>query len=446
MGRAGWLAAAVVAAAGWTGAAAGPPTVAAGPARRLPGEYSGSEPVVAADGEGRVVVAAIDTLTRESRIITWASADGGRTFGPPRARLADGRHQGDPWIHAAGPARFLLSFMGTRGRSQAVRGHLLRSEDGGQAWKSTGDFGSGPATVDRPVFAVSPNGRRVAAVSFWSGGLDDPPVNVRFSADGAATWAPVAWGRPPLEPPGASCLPTGVAIDDAGRTVVGYRATNGTRAASEQIYLLRLGVTTDGGRTWRRHDLGRLTDRSASPAEEAANIYLEASQVGLAQGAAGAIHVLTAQKAEKANRADLWYRRSADGETWAEPRELSGNRAALKGYPAVTAAGERVHAVWLEYADGWCQVCYRGSADGGNTWSARTVVSVPREATTLMTEKGFRSFAGHYLGVAEDGRGTAHVVWAVGELTEPGGPVKRGEVWHAAIRLGGIGQPDRPGR
>jgi hypothetical protein len=52
-----------------------------------------------------------------------------------------------------------------------------------------------------------------------------------------------------------------------------------------------------------------------------------------------------------------------------------------------------------------------------------------------MTEKGFRNFSGHYMGIAEDGRGVAHIVWGVMKrgLLKGG----EGEIWHASLRLVG---------
>jgi len=401
-----------------------PPKVAAEPARRLPGEYSGFEPAVAADGKGRVVVVAIDV----ERIIAWTSADGGKTFELPNEPLEAGRQQADPWIHATGPGRFLLSLMGTRGKKTGVKAHLLRSEDGGRGWKPTQEFGSGPMFVDRPIFAVSRDGRRLAAVSFWSGQREDPPRDL-FSTDGAASWLV---GPTPLTPPGSACMPTGVAISDEGRTVVGYRI-KGPRVGGEASYSFQLGTTADGGQTWRRHDLGRLADQLVSPVEEAADIDLKLSQVGLAHDGAGSFHVVTTQRTAKARPVEVRYWRSTDGERWTEPKELSGSQADIKAYPAVAAYGPRVHVVWLEIADGWCNVRYRGSADGGNSWTECVTLSKPAIPSGLQTAEGFRSYSGHYMGIAEDGYGAAHVVWAV--RGSPEKPMEKGEVWHTVVRM-----------
>jgi len=115
--------------------------------------------------------------------------------------------------------------------------------------------------------------------------------------------------------------------------------------------------------------------------------------------------------------------------------QLSSSEATTKFYPAVAAAGTRVHAIWGECQDGWCRVCYRGSADGGKSWSSVINVSKPGRASDLMTDKGFRTFAGHYMGVADDARGAAHIVWGVQAPHHPLNQPGKGELWHASVRL-----------
>jgi photosystem II stability/assembly factor-like uncharacterized protein len=402
----------------------GTPKVQAAPGQRLPGEYFGFEPVVAADGAGQVVVAAISG--RE--ILVWTSADKGKTFGPPRHALPPGdkfTYQADPCIQAIGPGRFLLTQIASRPSVEpGMFTYLLRSDDGGRTWKSRQKISADKFDADRPIFAVSPNGRRAAAV-FLGGGPS--PLQVVFSTDGAVTWTAAPT---PLVRPKTGANPYAIVIDDTGRTIVSY-------IERKQMMLgLELGATEDGGKTWRPHDLGLLltNERENSvPQEQSAEVQMWASGAALARDGAGTVHALSAQRADKEKRVDMWYRRSKDGKDWSKPIELSRSRAVVKVYPALAASGQRVHAIWLECAEGWCQVWYRGSSDGGKTWSDRVVVSRPGRATKLMTEKGFRSFSGHYMGIAEDGHGTAHIVWAVSEPGPPQG--KQAEVWHTTVRL-----------
>jgi hypothetical protein len=358
----------------------------------------------------------------------WTSADKGKTFDLPRLVLPPEdkfTHQGDPCIQAVGPGRFFLTLMATRPSvGPGNYAYLLRSDDGGWTWKSRQKISADNFDVDRPIFAVSPNGRRAAA-AFIGGG--PAPLQVLFSADGAATWtvAPT-----PLVRPKTGANPYAIVIDDTGRTIVSYSYIE----RKQMMYRLELGTTEDGGKTWQRHDLGRLADKNDStPQEEFAAVLMWATAAALARDGTGTVHALSAQRADKGDRIDVWYRASRDGKDWSKPVELSRSRAEVKAYPAMAASGQRVHAVWLVGEAGWCQVWYRGSIDGGKTWSDRVAVSRPGRATKLLTEKGFRSYSGHYMGIAEDGHGTAHAVWAV---SEPGLPQsKQAEVWHTTVRL-----------
>jgi hypothetical protein len=201
-------------------------------------------------------------------------------------------------------------------------------------------------------------------------------------------------------------------------------------------YRLKLAFTRNGGKTWLAHDLGLQIERGATSAEEeAAGVLMYASGAALALDGTGTVHALAAQPAGQGQLRHVWYRNSRDGDSWSKPMQLSSSGTAIKFYPAIAAAGTRVHAIWVECQDGWCQVCYRGSADGGKSWSSLIHVSKPGRASELMADKGFRTFAGHYLGVADDGRGGAHIVWGVTTPHQPLNQPGDGELWHAAVRL-----------
>jgi hypothetical protein len=404
-----------------------PAEAEAAPGQRLAGKYIGFEPVVAADSAGRVVAAAIDQHSH--RVLVWTSTDHGKTFALPQPTLAPPealQHEADPLLQAVG-GQFFLTLMAKQPKKRGTDGHLLNSADGGKTWKKMHMFPGGKGDVDRPICAFSPNGRRAA---YFSAGR----IEAMFSSDGGAMWVPAP---SPVQPPDqGSNNPYSLTINDDGRTILSY---------IDRDCKLELAVTKDSGKTWRRHGFGSLTERgrSETPEKDAAGVTMWASGVALAQDGEGTVHALSARRVEKGDRVEVWYCNSKDGDSWSKPTQLSSSRAAIKAHPAIAAAGTRVHAIWLECEEGWCRVCYRGSLDGGKTWSEEITVSKPRRPSELMTAKGFRSFSGHYMGIAEDGRGGAHVVWGVmkpGLLKEG-----EGEIWHASIRLAG-NLPDKTPR
>jgi hypothetical protein len=348
----------------------------------------------------------------------WTSADRGKTFALPQPTLPSPealQHEGDPVLQAVGN-QFFLTFFAKHPKKRGIDGYLLNSTDGGKTWEKVHTFSGGKGDVDRPICAFSPNGRRAA--HFCTGRIE-----AMFSPDGGTTWAPTPH---PIFPPNQTCLPQGLTINDKRRAIFSYIDPNKK---------FELAVTEDVGKTWRRHRFGSLTERHRvePPEMQAAGVTMWASGVALAQDATETVHALSAQRAEKGDSVDVWYRSSKDGDSWSKPTHLSSSRAAIKAHPAIAAAGTRVHGIWLECEERWCRVRYRGSLDGGKTWSQQIIVSKPGRPSELMTEKGFHWFSGHYMGIAEDGRGVAHIVWGVGKpgLLKEG----EGEIWHASLRL-----------
>jgi hypothetical protein len=392
----------------------------------LPGKVSGFEPHVAADRNGHVVATAHDGYTQ--RAVIWTSADAGKSFGAASMPLPppdDRAKQWDLCLQSPRPGVFFLALMANRAPAEPGDfAYLLRSDDSGRTWAASERLSAPQSDADRPILAFSPNGRRAAVV--FCGGGGPGPLQVLLSSDAARSWtaAPMS-----LVAPNTGANPYSIVVNDHGRAVVSYH---------NQSDRLELGVTENGGKRWRHHDFGplgraRLEDVRTQE-EERAGVIFTVSGVALAQdSSSAALHAVFTRRGESADRADVWYRRSADAQTWSEAVLLSSGRAPIKVYPAIAASGSRLHAIWLECEDHWCRVCYRGSLDSGKTWSRVVTLSKPAEPSALLTDKGFRAFAGHYMGIAEDGRGTAHAVWAVSGGR--GKAAKPGEVWHAAVRL-----------
>lgn len=401
----------------------------AGPLPPPPDRYHGSEPAVAADADGRVAVVALDHGPGAAgrRLLSWASADGGKTW-PAAAPLGRwptaAAHNVDPWLAADGAGRFFLALLGSD--LGGAGGGLRVSEDGGRTW--------GPAAavtgkhVDKTVLAVAPGGARLAflCVGARPGYPDCRPLLYR-SADAGRTWkelptpaelraplpdggwtsewAPPGGGRPIREHATHPVpIPTGLALRTADRLAAGWMVVSprpGHRAAV-------VGTTADGGRTWATTTL--------------ATYPFDVRQGGPAVACDRDGTLFVAHPAPKAGGKGLEavVRTSADGRTWSDPARVSSADADTCRYQAVCAANNLVHLAWVEDRGGKRGVWYRGSSDGGKTWSDPLPLGGPPAGDDW-------EFAGDYLSVADDGRGTAHVVWA----QEP--PDKPGAVWHARV-------------
>lgn len=124
------------------------------------------------------------------------------------------------------------------------------------------------------------------------------------------------------------------------------------------------------------------------------------------------------------------FRTSLNWHEWSTPIQLSPSGLEEVRFPAIAASGNVVHAIWMELAGAKYHMRYRGSADGGAVWSTPLTLSRPHAASKLITAEGFNIVSDDdQTCVTDDGRGTAHAVWAVGG----GKGSTEYEVWHSVI-------------
>ncbi|MHB8084991.1 MAG: exo-alpha-sialidase, partial [Dehalococcoidia bacterium] len=72
---------------------------------------------------------------------------------------------------------------------------------------------------------------------------------------------------------------------------------------------------------------------------------------------------------------EIYYKRSNDGgQTWGTDNRLT-NDPANSTEPVVAASGSNIHVTWKDDRDGYDQVYYKRSADGGQTWTSDARIS-----------------------------------------------------------------------
>jgi hypothetical protein len=413
--------------------AQGVPAPVAGPARCLPGRYKGFEPSVAADPKGRVLVAAIDYRWNKSKkevsspiyLIAWRSGDRGVTWGEPRPMGDD--QMGDVWLQADPRGGFLAAHLQAHGSLDAnpnLMAVFRRSEGGGETWKEARVLGP---KADKTVLAVSPSGSRLA-VAFHAVNKRQPAV--LRSDDRGEHWRAI----PRAGPREWSSFPWGLGVNDDGAVVAAWMLGErdfDSRSSDLEAAQVKLVVSTtnDAGKTWKDLELASFTPSQLEPGIRGAGSGIgRGPGLALALDGSGTAHAVYCYPAGNKKDYRLLYRRSADLRAWSGPVPLSpGDADDFRGFPAVAAAGDRVHVAWMDRSGGLYNVWYRASADGGKTWSKPVRLSRPGRPTGLLTADGFKEPAGHYMGLTEDGKGTAHAAWGVGGA---GG----GEVWHCAVR------------
>jgi hypothetical protein len=391
-------------------------------ARLLPGKYAAVEPALAADGQGRVVVTAIDwsKLTelkpRATQILVWRSEDSGRTWLAPfylNQSPQFGTAQADPWLQCVGPQQFSIVYMaGSSELSGALAAAVFqRSEDGGKNWTEPHAF---HPRVDKTVIAVGPSRQKLGA-TFTTLDRDGNGVQVHQSSDQGKTWQKVPV---PFLANSDQYSAFGMVVTDEGAIAIGWRVQDGKRL------LHVLTTTTNGGKDWKK------TELSAMPSDR----YTELEYTGpaLALDDAGRAYVLSVRLEKGKGNLDILLRSTRDFQTWSDPVVLAREpEAEFRGYPAIAARGSRIHVAWMERKEKKYHVWYRGSDDGGKTWSDRLLLSQPEPPSDLLTAAGFKETLGHYMSLTDDGAGGVHAVWGVGTL---GARPERAEIWYNVIR------------
>ena len=388
------------------------PKVKVTPAQRLPGDYDGFEPTVAADDAGRIVVVAINAQWKGaqdlSHMVLWRSTDGRGLWSEAQQlhpRPDESRYQGDPWLQTDRRGAFYVTYLKYGGLGGLVSA-IQKSDDGGKTWKLPKSVDNPEfANHDKPVLAISPDGGKLVL-----GSIVDKSVGVYALHDGGQKWELTP--SSPVSKMKEHVLPTGLVVTNQGVIALAWVSYSETENAN------RVAISLDGGNNWTLKTVDGNHQRDA----------LDATGPALAHSASG-LHLVTVRCGKKGGPQSVHYRHGLKGDEWSEPVELAGEKAGVSmQYPIIAAFGSRVHAAWVEGTDAWLNVWYRGSSDGGKTWSDRLLVSAPERPTTAMTARGFRDFAGHYMSIAEDGRGTAQIVWGARESGRA-----RGEIWHACV-------------
>lgn len=315
---------------------------------------------------------------------------------------------------------------------------VARSIDFGRTWSmSVAERGEGDA--DKPVLAV--RGRDV-----YVGFNHEEEFFVAASHDYGELFNRVEVNSGAEE--GAS-LAGGATVDPSGAVYFGWTAyaRHDMSNHSVNIYISR---SADGGKTWGTSPLdvsGAPPDCEAQACETG---YLGA-QVALASDAAGTVYALWNAGRVNGGPERIYFSSStADGTGWSPKANVStAGDGVESGFPAIVAgAAGDIRIAWMDTrmsetrADPitpailnqplW-NTFYRGSTNGGATWSAEAQLSGQGSGTArdddYVLPNGFRFPFGDYFTIAIDNQGTTHAVWGEGRNYK-----SPGSIWYTRGR------------
>jgi hypothetical protein len=394
--------------------------------------------VVAADRNGQIVVVATNISPSTavtvigSPLVRWHSADRGQTWDGPTPFQdwpTGADFAGDPWLVTDHRGRFHLIHLAINFKNPKVCPCVYRrSVDDGATWEDPVRIAD---VIDRPVIAVSPNGERLSII----GMMNDPDAAPLTDADlvnGNTTLAATnrvmtagvfrskdrgkSWKRLAGPPGIRSAVAFSTVIDDAGRIAAGWVVNDGKGSHSV------VGTTADDGATWS------LTTLVEALQPDRNHPFSYGRFPVVAVDGSGILHVVFVEAGGKA----VSTRLSRDWTTWSATIRLSADPVAGVRFPAIGAAGNVIHAMWMEKTTGErYQMRYRASKDGGANWTETLTLSCPNPASPLVTEQGFLIISDDdQSAIIDNHNGIAHAVWAV-----------RGEkgdgyaVWHTTVEF-----------
>jgi len=355
----------------------------------------------------------------------YISSDGGATWsnGTPLC-ACKGSGQFDPIIEvvpaATGPAAGAVYALYMNGFNVM----FIKSTDHGAHWSTPVKTYGNVSWNDKPVIAVSNDGRDVY-LSF-NGPTGGDPYIVQ-SHDYGATWT-----QRKLVDSNRYYFAFDADVDNSGNVYFaetsilygggGNKGTTPTGPIDEHVF-----VSTNGGTTFTDYLVASVQPGLACTADACPpDFYL--GHTALSVDASGKV-VLLYDGATTAGGLQTITARSSinQGASWSAPFTLSasGNEAEA---PAIEAGAAGDFRAWYyqttgSNADAW-NVYYRSTTDGGSTWSAPVKISDATSGASYKSAAGFLEVYGDYGEIAITSAGKTIAIW--GEGTSYAGP---GGVW-----------------
>ncbi len=403
------------------------------PQTRL-GFYEGDqwEPAIASDQFGHVYVLNTQYLgvpgcpeCSNPTQILQISNDHGQTWGSPFVIYPAGAVTGGQWdpqiVVDPVDGQTVYATWLQNYKSDII---VAKSTDFGSTWTYlTAD--STNAGTDKPILAV--RGQDIYVVYTHS-----QTTFAAYSHDGGASFTEVKVSK------GGKlgwALAGGGTVTPNGEVFFSWAGYEGNGGASGNVNLY-ISKSSDGGATWD----SKVIDISSSPPDCAAYkcgwAYLGA-QATMASDVYGNIYVLWNAGSSARGPERIYFAKSVDGgDTYSSKVDVSTAPAGTHhAFPAISATGRGdVRISWMDARaanggmDMW-NVYFRGSTNGGGTWSNEIDLSTYVSGFTYIFPEGFRFPFGDYYEMDIDEQGKNHLIF--GESYDYDTP---GSIWYVQGR------------
>jgi hypothetical protein len=347
-------------------------------------------------------------------IVFRRSSDGGATWEPDQFLTPFRKAHNDPQIEVSNDGTIYAVWL-----NDYVPGvKFTKSSDHGVTWSTpvaiTGK-GKKPNWSDKPILAISPDGRH---------------VYIAFNASDSYVAASHDYGATFLAPVKTNgdrryWFHSGGAVASNGDAYFAATDYSQDYTGDSHVNVLK---STDKGRTWQTVRVD--TSAEMPPCDWSDGCYLGffGPSVALAIDSGGTIMIAYNAGDAAGQPQTLYLRTSSDGVTWSDRQVVSnGSPGVNNAFPAL-AAGPRHGDFRLAWQDdllgstnAW-NTWYRRTRDGGATWSPAVRVSDLGSGASYKTPAGYAFPYGDYFEIAVDARGIVHMIWGEGaSFTGPGG-------------------------
>jgi hypothetical protein len=290
-----------------------------------------------------------------------------------------------------------------------------RSDDGGRSWTKPVHVDKRLAWSDKPIVAVSEDGRDVY-IAFNGPSNGDAYVAVSHDR-GHHFGQPV----PAVKNKSYHFAGGGVVAPDG---TVTFGQTSYNQDSTGGVHVLATS-SRDGGRTWRNVQVDRMAKQPDCVSVGCPKDFY-GPQAAMAGDSLGRLLILYNGASSRNGNQRVYARHSRDGgRTWSGRTRISPKHANA-AFPAAVGGSGGDFRVWYMddrrgSNDRW-NVWFRRSADGGRHWSRSLRISDATRGTAYIRPGGFLEPYGDYGEIAIVGNDRTFAVWGEGVSYDgPGG-------------------------